>query len=146
MRFKVVLEPAGGRNCPNKRTVIKHTLGGCFDLRGRGCMMNIEKMKNQLLKRIDQDDLLEVNKIERLIMFMNDLQKCDEKINAEGISQITENGSQRFNKSHPLLNEKIKINGQIIALEKTINFISDGTEVAAATTKSVEEFTEDDLI
>lgn len=98
--------------------------------------MDLAKMKEQLLSRIDQDDLLEINKVERMIGFMKDLQKCDEKIEAEGISQITENGSQRFNKSHPLLNEKIKINGQIIALEKTINFINEGT---AASTPVVED-------
>lgn len=106
--------------------------------------MDIEKMKEQLLSRIDQSDLLEVNKVERLIMFMNDLKKCDEKINAEGISQITENGSQRFNKSHPLLNEKIKINAQIIALEKTINFISEAE--IKTTTASTVEVSEEDLI
>ncbi len=104
--------------------------------------MNLDNIKEQLMSRIDQDDLLEVNKVERMIGFMNDLQKCDEKIEAEGISQITENGSQRFNKSHPLLNEKIKINGQLIALEKTINFISEGT---AATANDV-EVSEGDLI
>lgn len=105
-------------------------------------MSNLGQLKKQLLSRIDTEDLLEVNKVERMIKLLDDMQKCDAEIKKEGISIIVENGSQRFIKSHPSLNDKVKINAQLISLEKTINFINEGT---ATTAETVEE-SEDDLI
>lgn len=105
-------------------------------------MSNLGQLKKQLLSRIDTEDLLEVNKVERMIKLLDDMQKCDAEIKKEGISIIVENGSQRYIKSHPSLNDKVKINAQLISLEKTINFINEGT---ATTAETVEE-SEDDLI
>lgn len=98
--------------------------------------VDLEKLKEQLLGRIDNDDLLEIKKVNNLIRLYELDAKCDEVINRDGVSIIIENGSQRFIKSHPSMNEKMKINAQIIALEKSIKFKL--KQAPAPTAKSVE--------
>ncbi|MER1957915.1 MAG: terminase [Solibacillus sp.] len=98
--------------------------------------VDLEKLKEQLLGRIDNDDLLEIKKVNNLIRLYELDTKCDEVINRDGVSIIIENGSQRFIKSHPSMNEKMKINAQIIALEKSIKFKL--KQAPASTAPSVE--------
>ena len=81
-----------------------------------------DKLKKQLLSRVDVNDLLEIKKINNLIRLYELDAKCDAIIDEEGVRIIIKNGSQEFIKSHPSMNEKMKINAQIIALEKSIKF------------------------
>ncbi|BDH62318.1 hypothetical protein MTP04_24480 [Lysinibacillus sp. PLM2] len=84
--------------------------------------VNFEELRKQLLARIDTDDLLEVKKVNDLIRLHELDAACDEVIDRDGVSITIENGSQKFIKSHPSMNEKMKINAQKIALEKSIKF------------------------
>ena len=84
--------------------------------------MNLDELKYQLLSRIDTDDLLEVKKVNDLIRLHELDAACDEVIDRDGVSITVENGKQKFTKSHPSMNEKMKINAQKIALEKSIKF------------------------
>lgn len=84
--------------------------------------IDLEKLKKQLLSRVDSNDLLEIKKINNLIRLYELDAKCDAIIDKEGVRIIIKNGSQEFIKSHPSMNEKMKINAQIIALEKSIKF------------------------
>ena len=84
--------------------------------------MEVEKIKVQLMSRIDTDDLMEVKKVNRYCELLELDIKCQEAIAAEGVSIVIENGSQRFVKSHPSINDRLKINAQLIALEKSIIF------------------------
>lgn len=83
---------------------------------------DFEELKKQLLSRIDTDDLLEVKKINDLMRLHELDAECDKVIDRDGVSIVIENGSQKFIKSHPSMNEKMKINAQKIALEKSIKF------------------------
>lgn len=83
---------------------------------------DFEELKKQLLSRIDTEDLLEVKKINDLIRLHELDAECDKVIDRDGVSIVIENGSQKFIKSHPSMNEKMKINAQKIALEKSIKF------------------------
>lgn len=83
---------------------------------------DFEQLREQLLARIDTDDLLEVKKVNDLIRLHELDAKCDEVIDRDGVSITVENGKQKFTKSHPSMNEKMKINAQKIALEKSIKF------------------------
>lgn len=83
---------------------------------------NFEELRKQLLSRIDTDDLLEVKKVNDLIRLHELDAACDEVIDRDGVSITVENGKQKFTKSHPSMNEKMKINAQKIALEKSIKF------------------------
>ena len=84
--------------------------------------VDLNKLKTQLLSRIDENDLLEIKKVNNLIRLYELDAKCDEVIDRDGVSITIKNGSQEFTKSHPSMNEKMKINAQIIALEKSIKF------------------------
>ncbi|MFG3613103.1 terminase [Rummeliibacillus stabekisii] len=98
---------------------------------------NFEELKKQLLERIDTDDLLEVKKVNDLIRLHELDAECDKVIDRDGVSITVENGKQKFTKSHPSMNEKMKINAQKIALEKSIKFKLKATP--APTTSSVED-------
>lgn len=84
--------------------------------------VNINKLKKQLLARIDLNDLLEVKKVNDLIRLHELDAECDKVIDRDGVDIVIKNGSQEFKKSHPIMNEKMKINAQKIALEKSIKF------------------------
>ncbi len=49
--------------------------------------------------------------------------RMEKVVKEEGVSVTTENGSQSFVKSHPLLNEMNKINSSLLNIERTFNFI-----------------------
>ncbi|TFE02879.1 hypothetical protein [Jeotgalibacillus salarius] len=108
--------------------------------------MTIRKLELQLMSRIDQDDLIEVKKIKRYIQLIKLDIACDRAIKKDGSTIVIENGTQRFIKSHPAMTEKMKINAQLIALEKTFNFISEGDAPSSTPSPVEEEPTEDDLI
>lgn len=89
-------------------------------------MVSIESLKGQLMKKIDTTSLIEVEKVERYIDHIESYRRMEEIISVEGESVTTENGSQKFVKSHPLLTEKNKVNTAILNIERTFNFIDDG--------------------
>lgn len=84
--------------------------------------VSITKLKEQLMDRIDTDDLVQVEKVERYIDLVKSFRRVNRIINKEGETVVTENGSQRFTKAHPLISERNKINSQLIALGKDIEF------------------------
>lgn len=84
--------------------------------------VSIAKLKEQMMNRIDTADLVQVEKVERYIELVKSFRKINRTINREGESVTTINGSQKFTKAHPLIGERNKINSQIIALEKSIEF------------------------
>lgn len=104
----------------------------------------IERLHNQLMSKIDTEDLMEVKKVQRYIKLLELDQLCDEAIKNDGATIVIENGSQRFVKSHPSMNDKTKINSQLIAIEKTFNFISEGAPSSAKTVE--DEPTDADLV
>ena len=110
--------------------------------------MEIEKLELQLMSRIDCDDLIEVKKIKRYIQLINLDIQCDAAIEKDGATIIVENGKQRYIKTHPAMTEKMKINTQLIALEKSFNFVSEGAAPSstASTVEDKKEFTDDDLV
>lgn len=101
--------------------------------------VDLKALEAQLMVRIDDTDLLEVKKIENLIGLYELNEKCDEAISKEGATITIENASQRFVKSHPSVNDKMKINAQIIALEKSIKFKMKAAPAPSATTVEAEK-------
>ncbi|MEY9973158.1 hypothetical protein ABH966_003542 [Lysinibacillus sp. RC46] len=92
------------------------------------------ELKKQLLSRIDTTDLLEVKKVHDLVRLHELDAECDKVIKRDGVSIIIKNGPQEFIKSHPSMNEKMKINAQKIALEKSIKFKLKTTPAPSTTT------------
>jgi hypothetical protein len=86
--------------------------------------VSITNLKKQLMEWIDTTDLIEVEKVERYIDLVKSFRKISKTINQDGESVTTENGSQKFTKAHPLISERNKINAQLIALGKDIQFVN----------------------
>ena len=93
--------------------------------------VDLKELREQLMARIDESDLLEVKKIENLIKLYELDAACDAAIEEDGAKIVIKNGPQEFIKSHPNMNDKMKINAQIIALERSIKFIPEDTPSAA---------------
>lgn len=105
--------------------------------------VSIPKLQKQLLNRIDTANLVEVEKVERYISLVKLNKQLDRDIKKEGATVVTENGAQRFVKSHPAVNDKIKVSGQLLAIEKSFNFINGGSSLSPTTG---EQHVDDDLI
>lgn len=84
--------------------------------------VKITELKEQMMNRIDQDDLTQVEKVERYIDLVKSFRKIHAQILKEGETVVTENGSQRFVKAHPLLCERNKINSSLMTMEKSFDF------------------------
>jgi len=100
--------------------------------------VDIEKLREQLMSKIDTGDLKEVEKVERYCDLVEIAQECRAKVKVEGPAVKIVNGKQEFVKSHPSMNDMTKINAQIIALEKSIIFKLKA-DVPAPTASSVED-------
>ncbi len=82
--------------------------------------VSIPKLKEQLMNRIDVNNLIQVEKVERYIDLVKAFRKINRTINKEGESVVTQNGSQVFVKAHPLISERNKINSSLIALGRDL--------------------------
>ena len=84
--------------------------------------VKINDLREQLMNRIDTDDLIQVEKVERYIHLVESFRKVNQIIKKEGESVTVENGSQRFVKAHPLIGERNKINASLLNIEKSFGF------------------------
>lgn len=105
--------------------------------------VNINKLQKQLMSRIDTDDLVEVEKVERYISLVKLNKQLDKDIKRDGATVTTENGAQKFVKSHPAVNDKMKVNAQLLSIEKSFNFICDSY---APPSPGDEEYSAADLV
>ncbi len=85
----------------------------------------IDHIKENLLSRIDTSNPVEVEKVGRYLKHIEMYRRMERTVKKEGVSVKTQNGSQSFLKSHPLLNDMNKVNNAIMSIEKTFNFIND---------------------
>lgn len=92
--------------------------------------VKITDLKDQLMKKINADDVSQVEKVERYIDLVKSFRKIHAIILKEGETVVTENGAQRFIKAHPLLGERNKINTSLTNMEKSFNFDEEPKEVA----------------
>lgn len=88
--------------------------------------VGIEHIKDYLMSRVDTSNPVEVEKVGRYLKYIQMYRRMARTVEKEGVSVTTENGSQSFIKSHPLLNEMNKANASIMNIERTFNFIDDG--------------------
>ena len=97
--------------------------------------MGIDKIRDYLLSRINQNDPVEVEKVGRYLKYISMYRRMERTIKKEGVSDTYHNGSQSYIKSHPLLGEMDKVNRSLLSIEKSFNFLDDD-----------ETHSEDDLI
>lgn len=85
--------------------------------------ISIKKLQKQLMERIDKEDYVQVEKVERYINMVESFRNMNKVVEEEGESVVTENGSQRFTKAHPLINERNKVNASLLSIEKSFGFV-----------------------
>lgn len=90
--------------------------------------VSIKDLESQLMSRIDTEDFVQVEKVERYINLVKSFRKINKTIEKEGESITTENGSQRFTKAHPLIGERNKVNASLLNIEKSFGFTPDEPE------------------
>src|SRR5699024_5528636 len=88
--------------------------------------VGIEHIKDYLMSKIDVTNPVEVEEVGRYLKHIEMYRRMERTVKKEGVSVTTENGSQSFIKSHPLLGEMNKVNAAIMNIERTFNFIEDG--------------------
>ncbi|WP_270596826.1 P27 family phage terminase small subunit [Enterococcus asini] len=78
-------------------------------------------LKKQLMSQIDENDQMEVEKVERYLDLVKLYRKMNASIAKYGPMIEIENGSQKFLKPNPAISEKIKLSSAIIRLGKDLN-------------------------
>ena len=106
--------------------------------------VQLAALKKQLMSRIDQDDLVQVDKVERYIDLTKSFRKINKLISKQGETVTTQNGSQIFTKAHPLIGERNKINAALLSIEKSIGH--PGTPSGNAPADKKKKFSPSDLI
>ncbi|MBJ8113703.1 P27 family phage terminase small subunit [Bacillus cereus group sp. N6] len=82
-------------------------------------MKNQAKVKRELLSRINQEDSIQVEKVERYLNLLELYYKLDEAIEEFGTMITTVNGSQKFTKPNPAIAEKNKMALPVWHLDET---------------------------
>lgn len=85
--------------------------------------VKITDLETQLMARVDQQDLLEIDKVKRYIALVKQIRKLQAAVNKDGVMVTTVNASQEFMKANPAINELNKLTKTLIALENSIKFI-----------------------
>lgn len=69
---------------------------------------NIKKLEKELLSNIDTTSQKELEKVNRYINLIRIYYELDKSIEVDGAVVVTENGSQKFTKTNPAIQEKIE--------------------------------------
>lgn len=88
-------------------------------------MYNIDELEKELLSKIDTASQKELEKVNRYINLIRLFYDLDESIKTEGAMVMTENGAQRFLKPNPAIQEKNRINTQLLSIERSFTFVDD---------------------
>ena len=83
-------------------------------------MKNKAKIKNYLLEKIEKDNPVQVEKVERYLNLLTIFYDLDKDIKAKGLMVETVNASQTFLKPNPAIAEKNKVNTSLISIEKSL--------------------------
>lgn len=81
----------------------------------------IDSTRDWLMEQIDIDNLVEVEKVDRYCNLLSLFYYLDNDVYARGPVIEVGNGKQGFIKPNPALAEKNKINGSLLAIEKSFN-------------------------
>jgi phage terminase small subunit len=103
--------------------------------------IRIADLKKQLLSQIDENDQLELEKVERYLDLVRLYKKMNSSITRYGAMVEVENGSQKFVKPNPAIAEKVKISRALIALGKDLS-LDDTSKII---TDNEDDYSESDL-
>lgn len=83
-------------------------------------MKNKAKIKKYLLNKIDSNNPVQVEKVDRYLNLLTIFYKLDKEIESKGLMVETVNASQIFLKPNPAITEKNKVNTSLLAIEKSL--------------------------
>ena len=89
---------------------------------GRVVKYNLKKLEKELAGRIDKDSQVQREKVARYLSLVATFYDLDKYVEEKGPIVITQNGCQQFIKANPAIQEKNKINMQLLAIEKSFGF------------------------
>lgn len=81
--------------------------------------VSLKNLREMLMNRIDTNDMVQVDKVDRYIALTKTFRKMNTLINKEGESVTTVNAAQEFTKAHPLIAERNKVNASLLSIEKS---------------------------
>ena len=81
----------------------------------------INASKAYLMEQIDKENDIEVEKVERYINLLKLFYALDIYIEQSGPITVVKNASQEYVKPNPAIAEKNKVNGSLLALEKSFH-------------------------
>ncbi|EQB35037.1 hypothetical protein M948_18205 [Virgibacillus sp. CM-4] len=84
--------------------------------------VKISDLEQQLMLRIDTNDLVEVDKVKRYVAIVKQVRRLQTEINKNGVLTKTVNGSQEFMKANPAIKDLNSLTKTLISLEKSIKF------------------------
>lgn len=113
-RIKSPLEGTGGRGQLSKFMTKIFLLGG-------GEPLKMSDLKKQLLRQIDVNDQMELEKVERYLDLVRLYRKMDKAVKQYGPIVEGFNGTQTYLKTNPAIAQKVTISRAIIALGKDLN-------------------------
>ncbi|MGL4008879.1 P27 family phage terminase small subunit [Staphylococcus nepalensis] len=85
-------------------------------------MKNKKEIQEYLLKNIEKDNPVQVEKVTRYLNLLDIYYKLDDDIAEHGTLVETKNASQTFLKPNPAVAEKNKINSSLLSIEKSFGF------------------------
>ncbi|PDF82657.1 P27 family phage terminase small subunit, partial [Listeria monocytogenes] len=80
---------------------------------------NIKKLEKELLSKVDTTSQKELEKVNRYINLIRIYYELDKSIETDGAVVVTENGSQKFTKTNPAIQEKNRINTSLLSIERS---------------------------
>lgn len=81
----------------------------------------INASEDYLMKQIDTENDIEVEKVERYTNLLKLFYALDVYIEQSGPITVVKNASQEYIKPNPAIAEKNKVNGSLLALEKSFH-------------------------
>ncbi|GAB3061927.1 terminase [Salinicoccus sesuvii] len=81
-----------------------------------------EDLREYLIKKLGEDNTLHADKVDRYISLLKLFHEIDEDIENQKRMVVTENGAQRFIKPHPGIEQKIKLNKELLSIEESFGF------------------------
>lgn len=93
--------------------------------------MNLTKMKQELLRQVNQESQVDIEKVERYVALAKMFQKLQREANKKPMV-VTKNGAQEFTKANPALADMNKINSSLIALGRDMGLTAPPAEAKKA--------------
>lgn len=103
----------------------------------------MKELEAELRSLIDENNAIEVEKVDRYLNLVGIFYELDKSIRKEGVMVLTKNASQTFLKENPAVTSKTKVNASLIKLD---SFFDKKREELVAKQAKSNDIDEDDFV